>query len=143
MVAVRSRIDISVLPAFLESSIVKIEEYLASRGEVPSEVPYVAIKSFRTLDPENTDIEIGVLVTSEMPDKSGIVNIIREERSVLSCFYQGPNEEMQPVYDELLEWAAFNSMDIGGDAEEYYYSGPDMDPVKMITRIMLPLKRNN
>lgn len=136
----KKTICIAELPNFLADAMTAIDNHLRKVGMTASEVPYAVIHSFRNMDINSVTVGIGYQIPEITAGTDLIISETIPQRDVVSCYYQGDNFEMEPVYDEMVSWVIRKGREIVGDAYEYYYSEPNVGIENMLTKIVLPLR---
>jgi len=103
-ITIRTRTSVDQIPELLGSSFMKIGAYLESKGEMMTDIPFVAYHGFDQINEYSMDMEIGFHITNELPDENEIKTVILPERLIVFCMYKGAYSEMIPVYEEMKEW---------------------------------------
>ena len=60
---------------------------------------------------------------------------------VASTMYEGPYENIEPVYIALNTWVGDNNYEVDGPPKELYYNDPTKPGVVPITEIRLPIRK--
>ena len=100
VVSIRTKTSIQQLPQLLGESYMKIIQYLGEQGETPAGAPFVG---YFNLDMQNLDVEIGIPVSKELPEKDDIKVSEIPAGNYASCIYTGPYDKIGPAYDALTE----------------------------------------
>jgi effector-binding domain-containing protein len=116
----------------------KIMQYLGDKGENPTGAPFVA---YFNPDMQNLDVEIGIPVSKEIPEKDKIIESEIPAGSFASCIYTGPYDKIAPAYDALTKSSEKNGYEPSGIAYELYIDDPGVTPPdKLRTQILFLLK---
>jgi len=138
VLSIKTTTNMENLPMLISESYGKIESYLKEIGEFPEDIPFVR---FFNMEVENLKVEIGFPVYKELLGKGDIeFNYLPEMKAVYSM-YQGPYQEMETSYNEVMKWIETNKLNIEGTFLEYYYNSPEEVPEdKLLTGVIIPLK---
>ncbi len=138
VLSMRTVTAVEKLPQELGRAYMAIDAYLDELGEKPVDA---AFAGYYNMDMQNLDVEIGFVMTKALPGKGEIkAGEIPAGRQV-SCLYQGPYSEMEPVYNAMLQWIQENGCIPTGTAYELYYNSPlDVPESELLTKIIFPLK---
>lgn len=116
----------------------EILKYLEETGE-KTEGP--AFGGYYNMDMENLDVEIGFIMPKAVPGKGDIQSGSIPAGKQASYMFKGAYEEMEPVYNALIEWIGEKGLEPTGISYEYYYNSPAEVPVsELLTKIVFPLK---
>jgi effector-binding domain-containing protein len=96
------------------------------------------------------DIEFGIMidpndtVAKKISSSRLVLNTIASEDKVASLIYNGPFEDLEFAFIELIKWIALNSWDIAGAGRELHLSGPAHSDGKVqqnaIIELQIPIK---
>jgi effector-binding domain-containing protein len=140
VLSVRTTTSLQELPDRLGAIYGEIAQYLGQLGISPAGAPFVA---YYHLDMENLEIEAGVPVSYETPDKGQIRYSEILGGEAVTCLYGGPYTEMEPAYNALNEWIAQHGYQPTGVVYEFYLNDPtQVPPEELQTRIVMPLMSN-
>jgi effector-binding domain-containing protein len=138
VLSVRETTSIQELPQRLGAIYGEIAQYLGQLGISPEGAPFVA---YYNLDMENLQIEAGIPIGYEVPNKGDIrfSEIMGVEAA--TCLHTGPYTQLERAYNALTEWITAQGYETTGVAYEFYLNEPDqVPPEELMTRIVLPLK---
>lgn len=138
VLSIREITSVNDLPEEIGDSYQAILNHMSLMGEQPSDMPFVA---YYNMDMDNLDVEIGFPTSRPL---AGIHDIeVSEIPAGLKavCMYQGPYNEMEPVYEAINEWLEENDYEPTGVVYEFYYNSPDEVPEsELLTKIMFLLE---
>jgi effector-binding domain-containing protein len=138
VLSIRTNTSTANLPSVLGESFKKISEYLNEINELMSDVPFVA---FRSLDPEDLDIEVGFPVSRHLPGKNDVKASYIEETMAVFCMFRGSYSEMGPLYDEINNWIEKSEFRACGVYYEYYYNGIEFPESELLTKVLIPVSK--
>lgn len=134
---IRTHTSIQDLPRLIGESYGKLGAYLQERGELLSDIPFVA---YHNMDMQNLDVEIGFPVASPLPGKGEIQAGQIPEGKIVFCMYLGGYAEIGPVYEEMAKWITDKGLIPEGTAYEYYYNDPEFPENQLLTKIVMTVK---
>ncbi len=103
----------------------EIAGLLETQGRKPAGAPFAR---YYNMDTEMLDVEIGFPVDSPVPGSGRIAVGTTPSGKAVTSLYIGPYNEIEPVYDALMKWAAENGFTISGQAYEIYLNDPSVTP---------------
>ena len=138
VLSVRETTSIQELPQRLGAIYAEIAQYLGQLGISPEGPPFVA---YYNLDMENLQIEAGIPIAYEAPNKGDIQFSEIMGVEAATCLHVGPYTQLESAYNALTEWIIAQGYETTGVAYEFYLNEPDQaPPEELMTRIVLPLK---
>lgn len=137
VLSIRTRTPVQGLPQLIGTSYSKMAAYLKELGEQLSDIPFVA---YHNMDMQDLDVEIGFPVVKKLPDKGDIKASSIPEGKVIFCMYRGAYHEIEPTYNEMLQYLKDNGLELRGASYEYYYNGPNFPEEDYLTKIIMPVK---
>lgn len=138
VLSIRTRTAVGNLPQELGKAYGAIIQYLNEIGEKPSEA---AFAGYYNMDMENLDVEMGFTVAKPLAGKGEIQASEIPAGKQVSCFYKGPYSQMEPVYNDMMQWINENGHTPTGVSYEFYYNSPmDVPESELLTKIVFPLK---
>ena len=125
-------------PAFIGESFGQLGKYLSELDELMTDFPYVAFDH----EPDGGfTVEAGFTVSRPLPGKEGIKSGAITGGKAVMCLYQGPYEDMEPLYKELQAWCDARGLRQKGRMYEVYYNGPgEVQPEQFLTRVLVPVE---
>jgi effector-binding domain-containing protein len=139
--AIRVRTPVQELPAMLRQSYGAIMTYLGQLGKHPAGMPFTA---YYNQDMEDLDVEIGIPTADILNGQGDIYGAEIPAGSVAECVYTGSYNQMQPAYDQLIEFVAEQGVEPTGIAYEIYIDDPATTPQSELrTLILFPLKNGS
>lgn len=138
VLSLRKRTAVENLPQELGKAYGVILQYLNEIGEKPLEA---AFAGYYNMDMNDLDVEMGFPVGKPIEGRGEIqANEIPAGKQV-SYLYKGPYNQMEPVYNAMMEWINANGYIPTGIAYEFYYNSPmDVPESELLTKIIFPLK---
>jgi len=113
-------------------------QYLNEISEQPSGAPFSA---YYNMDMDNLDVEMGFPVAKPLAGKGEIKAGEIPAGKQVSCVHKGPYNQMEPVYNALLQWIEENGQTSTGVSYEFYYNSPlEVPESELLTKIVFPLK---
>ena len=138
VLSIREITSVEDLPEEVGTAYQAILNHMNLMGEEPSDMPFIA---YYNMDMDNLDVEIGFPTSREL---AGIHDIDVSEIPAglkVVCMYQGPYNEMKPVYEAMNEWIEENEYEPTGVIYEFYYNSPEEVPEsELLTKIMFLLE---
>jgi len=136
--SIRTRASVQELPQVFGNAFCAIAQYLGDLGEQPAGPPFAA---YYNMDMQNLDVEIGFPVSKKLSDKNDIKASEIPSGKIATCLYTGPYGEMEPAYNEIMQWVKDNGLEVTGVAYEMYLNDPGQtSPQELQTQIVFPLK---
>ena len=132
---IRDKTKVEDLPMLIGEKYGKMAAYLEELGEYLSDVPYVA---YHNMDMQNLDVEIGFPVAKALAGKGEIQAGIIPAGMIAFCMYRGAYHEIEPVYDEMVQWMAENNHRPIGTVYEHYYNDYEFSESELLTMIVMP-----
>ncbi|MEH7107854.1 MULTISPECIES: GyrI-like domain-containing protein [Bacillaceae] len=140
VLTIRVKTTMDLLPKLIGESFMQITSYLNELGEGPIGAPYAA---YYNMDIQNVEVEVGFPVAGLFPDRDKIRAGLIPPGKVASYMYKGPYSEMESAYQEIINWIADHGYERSDVYYEYYYNSPgEVEESELLTRIVIPLKRN-
>lgn len=116
----------------------EIMAYLEETGE-KTEGP--AFGGYFNMDMEDLDVEIGFIMPKVVPGKGNVQASSIPAGKQVSCMFKGGYEDMEPVYNAMMEWMGEKGLETTGASYEYYYNSPEEVPMsELLTKIVFPVK---
>ncbi|NPV90973.1 MAG: GyrI-like domain-containing protein [Firmicutes bacterium] len=126
------------LPQELGKAYTAIIAYLGEIGEQPCEAAFAA---YYNMDMEKLDVEMGFPVPRPLPGRGEIKASQIPAGKAATYLYQGPYQEMAPVYEAMSGWMSDSGLQPIGVVYEFYYNSPMEVPAsELLTKIVFPLK---
>ena len=135
--SIRTRTTVDQLPILIGQGYGRMAAYLASLGEHPSSVPFVA---YHNMDMSDLDVELGFPIASPLPGNGDIICSSVPGGLRVFCMYLGPYSQIGPLYNELAAWITSNGLTQTGAACEYYFNVPDCPEEQLLTQVVMPVK---
>ncbi|MFX0030203.1 MAG: GyrI-like domain-containing protein [Candidatus Hermodarchaeota archaeon] len=136
--SIRTKTSIQQLPQLIGKTYMKIMQYLGDQGVDPASAPFVG---YFNLDMQDLDIEIGIPISKELPEKDEMKLSKIPAGKYVGCIYTGPYDKIQPAYDVLTQWIEKNGYEASGIAYELYIDDPGVTPPEELkTQILFLLK---
>ena len=138
--AVRTRVDVRVLPLVVGSLIQEVHHYLRQLGEQPAGAPYGV---FSGPDEHGTmAVEIGWPTTRPLPTRGRVEQHVRPAGRYAETLHLGPYQELDEAWftalDEQLRTIGLEPI---GDPIEVYESDPGVGPPEEIrTTVLVPVR---
>lgn len=138
VLSIRTRSAVGALPQVLGAAFGEIMSYLGEMGAYPAGMPFVG---YYNMDMQDLDIEVGFPVAQPLAGRDEIKPGEIPAGKRLSCLYQGPYNEMESTYNEIMEWVAANGHTWTGASYEFYLNSPmEVPESELLTEIVLMLK---
>ncbi|MDO7787360.1 GyrI-like domain-containing protein [Desulforamulus aquiferis] len=138
VLSMRTRTAVGNLPQELGKAYHTIINYLNELGEKPFEAPFAA---YYNMDMEDLDVEMGFPVAKPLPGKGEIKSSEIPAGRQVSCMYKGPYNQMEPVYNAMMQWINENGYAPTGVAYEFYYNSPmEVPESELLTKVVFPIK---
>lgn len=135
---IRTRAKVGGLQKLIGESYCKLSVYLEELGETLSDVPFVA---YHNMDMQDLDVEIGFPVADPLPGKGEIQSGSIPAGLRIFCMYRGAYTQMEPVYQEMQKWMSDHGYEPEGAAYEHYYNDPEFPESDLLTKIVMPVKK--
>ena len=138
VLSIHTKTPVSNLPQELGKAYGALIQYLNEIGEQPSGPAFAA---YYNMDMENLDVEMGFPVAKPLVGKGEIkAGEIPAGRQV-SYVHKGPYNQMEPVYNAMMQWIEENGQTPTGVSYEFYYNSPlEVAESELLTKIVFPLK---
>lgn len=138
VLSIRTRTTVDNLPEEIGKAYGAIMKYLHEIGEQPLAVAFAA---YYNMDMQDLDVEMGFPVPKPLAGKGDINSGEIPGGMQVSCMHKGPYNQMEPVYNAMLQWIKENGYTPTGVAYEFYYnSSADVPESELLTRVVFPLK---
>jgi len=139
ILSIRVQTSVQDLPKRIGAGYGQMGEYLKKEGKYLSGVPYVAFHSFS--DMTDMDVEIGFQIAEPLSGAGEIKAGIIPAGKVVSCMYLGPYSQMEPFYNEIMDWIFKNGYEPTFPSYEFYYNGPGVPEEYYLTEVRIPIRR--
>ena len=136
---IRTMTSIGKLNQTMRESFQYITDYLEELDEVKSGVGFVVYYNF---DFEKMDIAVGFPVANLIKGRGKIKAEEIPEQDMLFCMYQGPYNKIGSTYEEMDQWIDEHGYRREEMVYEYYYNGSEVEENQLLTRILMPLRKN-
>lgn len=137
VLSVKTTTNVEKLPILIGEIYGKIEEYLTENNEFPSDVPFVR---YLNMDMNNLKVEIGIPVYKELKGNDEIESSFLPEMKAVYSMFRGPYNQLEPFYNEMIEFINENKLTPDMTTIEYYYNDPeDVDESELITSVLMPI----
>ncbi len=138
VLSVRTRTSVENLPQVLGQNYGAIAQYLGELGEPPSGAPFAG---YFNMDMQDLDVEIGFPVARALPGSGEIQAGQITAAKVAICLYTGPYSDIEPAYNEIMQWVGDNGHEATGVVYEFYLNDPAQTPPEELqTQILFLLK---
>ncbi|KNZ41625.1 transcriptional regulator [Acetobacterium bakii] len=137
---IRTRTSVDQLPQLIGESYCKMSAYLEELNEHLADVPFVA---YHNMDMQNLDVEIGFPVAEPIPGKDDIEAGSIPAGLIVFSMNRGPYDKMKPLYKEMANWIEKNGYTATGSAYEYYYNDTSFLETELLTKVVMPVKKDN
>lgn len=138
VLSIRMRTAVGNLPQELGKVYGDIIQYLNEIGEKPLDAAFAA---YYNMDMEDLDVEAGFPVPKPLAGKGEIKSGEIPAGKQVSCLFKGPYNQMEPVYNAMMQWINENGYTPTGVAYEFYYNCPaEVLESELLTKIVFPLK---
>ena len=138
VLSIRTRSAVENLPQVIGQAYQTIIQYLSELGEKPQDIPFVA---YYNMDMQDLDLEIGFPVAKPLAGKGEIKPNEIPAGKQAACLYQGPYNQIEPVYNAMAKWINENGHTPTGVAYEFYYNSPmEVPESELLTKVVFPLK---
>ncbi len=138
----RGKVRMSEIPAKMGEVYGQIFHHLMTQ-HVDVSGPPLAIYYEMPDGDEPMDMEIAVPVSRDVAPTDGVMTHLLDGGTVVATVYQGPYDEIGPVYGAIMNWAAEHGYATSGPPREAYLNGPDEvnDPSELLTEVVFPVKK--
>ena len=136
-VAVKERTPVAQLPALIGSAFPKLGAYVAGEGLEPAGIPYVRFLDMGDMD--NLLVEVGFPLARPLPGAGDVVAGSIPAGRYVTFMFLGPNEDMEPVYQEMEAWLAQRGLVSSGQCIEQYYNGAPFPREQALTGVLVLL----
>lgn len=138
VLSMRTRTTLKNLPQELGQAYGAIIQYLNEIGEQPGEAAFAA---YYNMDMNDMDVEMGFAVARPLAGKGAIKAGEIPAGKQVSCLHKGPYNQMELVYNAMMQWFAEHGHTPTGVAYEFYYNSPaEVPESELLTKIVFPLK---
>ncbi|ATW26884.1 GyrI-like domain-containing protein [Candidatus Formimonas warabiya] len=138
VLSMRTRTAVGNLPQELGKAYGAIIGYLNELGEKPLDAAFAA---YYNMDMADLDVEMGFPVPKALPGRGEIKSSEIPAGKQVSCLYQGPYSQMEPVYNEMMKWINEHGYTPTGTSYEFYYNSPmEVPESELLTKVVFPLK---
>lgn len=138
VLSIRTRTAVENLPQELGKAYEAIIQYLNENGEKPMEA---AFAGYYNMDMQDLDVEMGFPVTKPLEGRGEIKSNEIPAGKQVSYLYKGPYNQMEPVYNAMMEWIKVNGHTPTSVAYEFYYNSPmEVSESELLTKIVFPIK---
>jgi effector-binding domain-containing protein len=126
------------LPKVLGEIFNSVIQHLQEKGEAPAGPAFAA---YYNCDMNALQIDAGFIVDKDMPESDTIKMGAIPECKAASCIHVGSYSELPKLYEELMNWAKDQKLDMVGTGYEFYYNSPMNTPEEELkTEIIFPVK---
>jgi len=137
-IAIHSKVSVAEIPAIIGEGFMKLEEYIKSKGMEASDTPFLQISG---TDPNSIEITAGMTVTKTVHGNGEIEDYLIPAGKKIFCYWQGDNSDMSPLHEEMQSFVKNLGYEIEEDFFEYYLNGPEYGEDKLLTKVVMLLKR--
>lgn len=135
-IIIQKTTSLEKMPQDIGESYQKLAQYLQETQTLPAGMPFV---SYHNMDMQNLKVEMGFPVRKPLPDQGEIISGFIQEGLRITCIFQGPYSQLEPVYAEMQAWMDANGMVNAGPVYEYYMNGPEVPEDALLTEIVMPV----
>ncbi len=138
VLSVRTRTAVENLPQALGQAYGVIAQYLSELGLQPAGPPFAG---YFNMDMQDLDVEIGFPVAVQIEGKGDIKNSEIPAGKVAVKLFKGSYSDIEPAYNELMEWITREGREATGIVYEFYLNDPaETPPEELLTQILFLLK---
>jgi len=137
-IAIHSKVSVAEIPAIIGEGFIKLDEYIKSKGIVASDTPFLQIIG---ADPNAIEITAGMTVSETIHGNGEIKDFLIPAGKKIFCYWQGDNSDMSSLYEEMSSFAKDLGYEIQGGFFEHYLNGPEFGVDKLLTKVVMLLKR--
>jgi effector-binding domain-containing protein len=136
--AMRGNVAQADLPEFFGRAYHRVMEAVNAAGVSVVGPPF---GFFPRMPTETVAVAAGFPVSSAIEETDDVHNLELPGGTAIVTVHIGPFETLGETYDQLMEWARTNELDLAEDMWEQYLSGPVVEPdaSKWQTRIVWPV----
>ncbi|MDR2871643.1 MAG: GyrI-like domain-containing protein [Xanthomonadaceae bacterium] len=138
---VRTQTSVHKLPELIGDSYRRMSDHLIDLNHYLADVPFVHFHNLDLRQPnmQNLEVEIGFPVIATLPGKADIQPSILPAQRVIFCMYLGPYRDMEPVYEEMIQWVANKGRRSAGNGYEYHYNSSQHPANELLTKVVMPV----
>jgi effector-binding domain-containing protein len=136
--AIRTHTSVATIGQVMGQAFGTVYQYVMEIGAQAADAAYVA---YYNMDPNDFEVDIGFIMTEAVPGRGDVhADEIPAGRQV-SCMYQGPYDQMEPLYKAMSDWMSANNYVPSGTVYELYYNDPSqVPPSELLTKVIFPVK---
>jgi len=122
---IRGHLAEAGIPAFLGSAFTEVLEVLEHQGVRPSGPPFARYLLLN----DGFAVAAGFPTTAPVAPEGHVEPDVLPGGDVASTVFEGPYEQIAPVYAAMEAWLASHGYEVAGDPWEVYLDGPEVgDP---------------